>query len=61
MFEEVYMHLSLGDRRKGESYQNSTKMVYELHKSIYGLKKASRQWLKADIISNEIWFSTIKI
>ena len=42
LFEEVYMDLPLGCQVQGEQFSFGQKLVCKLHKSIYGLKQASR-------------------
>ena len=44
LFEEVYMDLPLGYSRQEEPPTCDFKLVCRLHKSLYRLKQASRQW-----------------
>lgn len=44
LFEEVYMDITLGYKPRGEYVSSNSKLVYKLHKSLYGLRQASRQW-----------------
>lgn len=42
--EEVYMELPLGYGVERDKRNSGARLVCKLHKSIYGLKQASRQW-----------------
>ena len=44
LFEEVYMDLPLGYTPQGDFSPKNGKLACRLHKSIYSLKQASRQW-----------------
>ena len=44
LYEEVYMDLPMGYMKQEEHKDSNVKLVCRLHKSIYGLKQASRQW-----------------
>lgn len=44
LFEEIYMDLPLGHPEHRRAGFQGKKLVCRLHKSIYGLKQASRQW-----------------
>lgn len=44
LLEEVYMDLPPGYQQMATKVINSQKLVCHLHKSIYGLRQASRQW-----------------
>ncbi|KAJ9557475.1 hypothetical protein OSB04_012089 [Centaurea solstitialis] len=44
LHEEVYMEIPLGYEVNRDSFKPNDKLACKLHKSIYGLKQASRQW-----------------
>lgn len=44
LFEDIYMDLPLRYNKSRSLTKSDRKLVYHLHKSIYGLKQASRQW-----------------
>lgn len=60
LFEEVYMSLTLGYVVSNVA-QHGDKLAYQLHKSIYGLKQASRQWFnKFSTALLSHWFNQSK-
>lgn len=44
LLEEVYMDIPFGYKSSASKHTESSKLVCKLHKSIYGLRQASRQW-----------------
>lgn len=44
LFEEIYMDMPLGYKQAQTCLKQGERLVCKLHKSIYGLKQASRQW-----------------
>ncbi|XP_075491094.1 uncharacterized protein LOC142529437 [Primulina tabacum] len=44
LYEEVYMDLPLGYHPRAQQNPETPRIVCHLHKSIYGLRQASRQW-----------------
>lgn len=42
--EDVYINMPLGYMYQQKDIQHPGKLVCRLHKAIYGLKQASRQW-----------------